>query len=84
MPDDLEGSIERWYARMERELRGLQEQGDEESLRFLLDRLQKNVAALMSRYEPPPPPPEPPAPSDTDRLVEALKRSRSRTFGSNF
>ena len=52
--DELERSIETWYARMERQLRGYQAEGDTESLRLALDHLERNVKALMARYEPGP------------------------------
>ena len=74
---DLEQAIQRWYDRMERQLRGMQEVGADAEMHETLDLLQKHVQALMTLYEPPMPMPESSAP-----MGPAFRPSH--TFGSNY
>ena len=74
MPDDLEEAVQKWLARMERNLRGLQDAGEDETLRETLDALSKHVEAWQLLYRPPPPP-------ELMQSVPRLPPFSSRTVG---
>lgn len=83
MPDALLDMIELSFKRMERDLRGLKDLGDDEALRDALEEMSRHVHALNTLYEPPPPSPEP----FTGSLPPLVKRTMPfgvRTIGSNF
>ena len=74
MPDHLEEAVQKWLHRMERELRGLKEAGEDEELRDTLDALSKHIEAWQLLYRPPLPPP----------MLSSMPRSMpfsSRTVG---
>ena len=74
MPDHLEEAVSKWLRRMERELRGLQDAGEDEELRETLDALSKHVEAWQLLYRPSLPSP----------MISSMPRSApfsSRTVG---
>ena len=78
MPDMLEQVIERYFRRIEQELRGFKAEGDDEAMRKILKLLQQHVTSLDALYYIPPPPP-------VERvLTQEPVKWRNRTFGSNF
>ena len=57
LTSDLDRAIQAWFRRMERSLRGMQEDGQDDQLRDTLDTLHRQVMAWQTLYEPPPMPP---------------------------
>ena len=82
MAETLERSIEQAFRRIERGLRGLEEQGEEEQIQELLRRLNRNTSILELLFPKPPPPAEPVSQPPSTSLRHITWSPK--TFGSNF